>query len=152
MDGNRQVEDDGPLFRATLSSLELDLASLQAGVKGLIKSADALLRDLLSVASHQESIDSILGQLSKSKSNTSPLDNCWQKHFEQPRTLEAESRLGELRQLKQLMQSLSTSMERLKSVEGQAHKFQADAKLYYSAVSKVRSPYTKAPCTHLTVF
>lgn len=131
---------DGPLYRATLASLERRASNLRSALKQLVRALDASLQALLADAQAQAMLDQVLQDLSAG-SLTSQSDTLKGLYDRQLRTARCASRRAlqrEVDRAREISERTRGAIERIKGVEERKKSFEADAKRYYDELAKVR--------------
>ena len=132
---------DGPLYRATLASLERRASNLRSALKQLVRALDASLQALLADAQAQAILDQVLQDLSAGGSLTSQSDTLKGLYDRQLRTARWHSRRAlqrEVDRAREISERTRGAIERIKGVEERKKSFEADAKRYYDELAKVR--------------
>lgn len=132
---------DGPLYRATLASLERRASNLRSALKQLVRALDASLQALLADAQAQATLDQVLQDLSAG-SLTSQSDTLKGLYDRQLRTARWHSRRAlqrEVERAREISERTRGAIERIKGVEERKKSFEADAKRYYDELAKVRT-------------
>lgn len=132
---------DGPLYRATLASLERRASNLRSALKQLVRALDASLHALLADAQAQATLDQVLQDLSAGGSLTSQSDTLNGLYDRQLRTARGHSRRAlqrEVERTREISERIRGAIDRIKGVEERKKSFEADAKRYYDELAKVR--------------
>ena len=131
---------DGPLYRATLASLERRASNLRSALKHLVRALDASLAALLADVQAQAILDQVLQDLSAG-SLTSQSDTLKGLYDRQLRTARWHSRRAlqrEVDRAREISERTRGAIDRIKGVEERKKSFEADAKRYYDELAKVR--------------
>ncbi|GAA5959957.1 hypothetical protein JCM8115_004472 [Rhodotorula mucilaginosa] len=130
---------DGPLYRATLASLERRASNLRSALKQLVRALDASLHALLADAQAQATLDQVLQDLSAGGSLTSQSDTLNGLYDRQLRTARGHSRRAlqrEVERTREISERIRGAIDRIKGVEERKKSFEADAKRYYDELAK----------------
>ncbi|GAA5882632.1 hypothetical protein JCM3774_005665 [Rhodotorula dairenensis] len=129
---------DGPLYRATLASLERRASNLRSALKQLVRALDASLAALQTDAHAQATLDQVLQDLSAG-SLTSHSETLRGLYDRQLRTARLQSRWALQRDVErahEISERTRGAIERIKAVDDRKKSFEADAKRYYDELAK----------------
>ncbi|GAA5981272.1 hypothetical protein JCM10908_004048 [Rhodotorula pacifica] len=145
--------EDGPLYRATLASLERRASNLRSALKKLVRALEDSLAALQADVHAQATLDEVLQDLSAG-SLTSQSETLRGLYDRQLRTARLQSRWAlqrEVERAKEISERTRGAIHRIKGVEERKKSFEADAKRYYEELSKylARSDSDPTKLAHL---
>lgn len=132
--------EDGPLYRATLVSLERRANSLRAALKKLVRALETSLAALQADAYAQATLDEVLEDLSAGSftSESEALKGLYARDLRVARMAARGALQRETDRAREISDRTEGAIDRLKGVEERRKAFEADAKRYYDELAKVR--------------
>jgi len=145
--------EDGPLFRAHLSTLEKRAASLRSSLKRLGKSIEAnqlSLRESLEAHAHVDEALEDLGGGGGLAGGEDILGQVYERSIRGSRERKRIKVERELERGREFGERLKSSVDRLKLVEERRKSFESESKRFYEELAKVRSiPAFSPTFTHV---